>query len=138
VAGEVAAQDPPATETTVQTPAAPPAEAAAPAHAEAIRVFIDPQTGRLRPPTPEEARQMGELMRQMTSRSTEGLEQVRHPDGSVSVDLQGRFRHVAIGARTAGGPLVFDCVTDAEQAARLQAGDGAAVAPAGEEGRDDR
>src|SRR5262247_440807 len=55
-------------------------------------VQIDPQTGQIRPLTPDEARRLAEGLKQMANQSTAGLNQVRHADGSVSVDLEGRFQ----------------------------------------------
>src|SRR6476620_5768309 len=50
-----------------------------------FRAFIDPVTGELREPTPEEARAFGDGARADAARSTEALEVLVHPDGMVSV-----------------------------------------------------
>jgi len=56
------------------------------------RVAIDRQTGKLRPPTPEEVRTLTEGLKTMLSRSDQGLTVMRHPNGMQSVNLQGRFQ----------------------------------------------
>ncbi len=54
----------------------------------------------------------------MTSRSSEGLVQMHHGDGTVSMDLEGRFMHVVFAAPTDGAPTLA-CHTGDE--ARVQA-----------------
>lgn len=58
-------------------------------------------------------------LEQMTSRSTEGLEAVEHPDGTVSVDLEGRFMSVVVATPNAAGGHTVSCATG--QHARYQA-----------------
>ena len=50
--------------------------------------------------------------RNALSRSLDGLLQVRHPDGSVSVDLRGRFQEFAVVRIGADGKPVLRCVED--------------------------
>ena len=59
-------------------------------------IQIDSQTGEIKPLTPEEAQKLANGLAPMLDRSTDGLVQVKHADGSVSMDLQGRFKDVAI------------------------------------------
>ncbi len=69
-----------------------------------MRAHIDPETGELigyRAPEATDAR-ISDHVRNALSRSDEGLESVTLPDGSVRVDLQGRFRHLN-AARTGSG-----------------------------------
>src|SRR6266511_215514 len=54
-----------------------------------FRAFIDPQTGQLRPPTPEEAQALSRAARAEFAQPAESLQAVVHPDGMVSVDLKG-------------------------------------------------
>ncbi len=61
-----------------------------------LTINVDPETGEIlgyRRPDPEALREEDRL-RQALSQSDEGLVEVRLPDGSVRVDLQGRFRHI--------------------------------------------
>src|ERR1041385_724634 len=59
-------------------------------------VAVDPQTGKLRPPTPEAARQWGLALKKYLNRSSQGLIVKTHPNGTQSVDLQGRFQSVSL------------------------------------------
>src|SRR5262245_13171421 len=66
-------------------------------------VAIDRQTGKLRPPTPEEARNLAERLTNFLNRSDQGLTIVTHPNGTQSVDLQGRFQSVALARINSDG-----------------------------------
>lgn len=57
----------------------------------------------------------------MTSQSTEGLEMVEHVDGTVSVDLEGRFMSVMLATPTADSGYALSCLTghEAVEQARL-------------------
>ena len=52
-----------------------------------------------------------QALEEMTSRSTEGLEAVEHPDGTVSVDLEGRFMSIVVATPTAAGGHAVSCAT---------------------------
>ena len=80
-----------------------------------LRAFIDPQTGQLRPPTPEEAQALARAARAEFAREAEALEAVVHPDGMVSVDLKGRFLQDFVVVRKPDGSLSFGCVPDSEK-----------------------
>lgn len=80
-------------------------------------VQVDPQTGQIKPLTPEEAKKMAEGLKVILNRSTEGLVQVHHPDGSVSMDLQGRFQNVAVARVESDGTLTQSCIDTPEAAA---------------------
>lgn len=67
-----------------------------------------PHTGVEKVPTPADA--AGEaLLEQMTSRSSEGLVEVLHPSGAVSIDLQGRFMSVLFAATGSDGRQTVSC-----------------------------
>ena len=68
-------------------------------------VQVDPQTGQIKPLTPEEAKRLADGLKVMLNNSTEGLVEVHHADGSVSMDLQGRFQHVMVARTEADGTL---------------------------------
>ena len=90
-----------------------PARAAAPAIARGGMVIAyDPETGRLGRPTVEQLLELNMQERNALSRSLDGLLQVRHPDGSVSVDLRGRFQEFAVVRIGADGKPVLRCVED--------------------------
>jgi len=79
-------------------------------------VLIDGQTGQVRPLTPEEAQRLADGLKGMLNRSSEGLQQVTHPDGTVSMDLQGRFQNVAVAKKTVEG-IEQGCVDNPQSAA---------------------
>jgi hypothetical protein len=64
-------------------------------------------------PAPTEA--VGEaLLEQMTSRSSEGLVEVAQADGTVSMDLQGRFMSVMVATTAPDGSQSVVCETGPE------------------------
>jgi len=75
-------------------------------------VGIDPETGRLGPPTPEQIAELSAREGLMISRSGDGLVEVRHSDGSVSLNLQDRFQEFATVQVGPGGKLIYGCVDD--------------------------
>ena len=79
-------------------------------------VAIDRQTGKLRPPTPEEARKLAEGLKNFLSRSDQGLTIVTHPNGAQSVDLQGRFQTATLAKINRDGSTSEKCVTSMREA----------------------
>lgn len=67
-------------------------------------------------------------LREMTSESTEGLVAIRRDDGTIGMDLQGRFQSVLIATPTEDGRFVVSCHTGedarahAHHAAEIAAG----------------
>jgi hypothetical protein len=84
--------------------------------ADAQKAAIDPATGRLRGVTPEEARALIESVSRELSHSDEGLTIVYHPNGMVSIDLEGRFQSAAMVRLEPDGTLRAQCVTTVEEA----------------------
>ena len=80
-------------------------------------VQVDPQTGQIKPLTPEEAKQLADGLKTMLNKSTDGLEQVQHADGSVSMDLKGRFQNVEVARVNEDGTLEQSCIDEPQQAA---------------------
>src|SRR5882672_1842264 len=78
---------------------------------------VDSQTGQIRPLTQEEAQQLAEGIKKLVNQSTDGLQSVRHADGSVSIDLEGRFQNIAIARRDEDGKLTQSCVDNPKAAA---------------------
>jgi hypothetical protein len=85
-------------------------------------VAIDRQTGRLRQPTPEEARALAAGLKAMLNRSTEGLTVVQHANGAKSVDLQGRFQSITVAKVDSDGKVAERCVTNQREAAAFVSG----------------
>ena len=97
------------------------AEAARPQY-RTVRVVgqdiqVDTQTGQLRPLSPQEAQQLADGLKRMLNRSTDGLVEVQHADGSVSMDHDGRFQNAAVARVNEDGTLTQSCVDSPEAAA---------------------
>lgn len=80
-------------------------------------VAIDRQTGQTRPLTQDEARRLAEGIKQLVNQSSAGLVQVKRADGSVSMDLQGRFQNVMLAKKEADGSVSEVCVDNVDSAA---------------------
>ncbi len=86
-----------------------------------LRAFIDPQTGQLRQPTPEEAAQLGAAAHAARIRALSELEVVVHPDGMRSVDLKDAFQTDLVARRNPDGSLSIGCVPPGAPSALLPA-----------------
>jgi hypothetical protein len=78
-------------------------------------VGIDPETGKLGPPTAEQRRELEQIAaseRTLLSRSSVGLVEEHRPDGTVHVDLQGRFQDYMTVRIGPDGSKAFGCVDD--------------------------
>jgi hypothetical protein len=75
-------------------------------------VKVDSQTGDIRPLTQDEAERLATGIKPLLNQSTEGLVQVQHADGSVSMDLQGRFQDVAVARMNQDGSISQSCVNN--------------------------
>ena len=82
-------------------------------------VQVNDQTGQARPLTPEEAQKLADGIKELVNQSDEGLKQVQHPDGSVSVNLEGRFQNVTVAQKNADGTISQSCVNSTETAAQF-------------------
>lgn len=67
------------------------------------------RSGEVPAPTREQILQ-NDYLRNALSRSAEGLSAVRHADGSISVDLRGRFQSISVARIDAEGRLETGCV----------------------------
>src|SRR5438093_11080486 len=84
-------------------------------------IGIAPETGELGVPTREQWNELSDLERQRLEHSSAGLVEVHHPDGSVSVDLQGRFQEYETVRVGPDGKLIYQCVDGEENARRAVA-----------------
>jgi hypothetical protein len=66
--------------------------------------------GQIRPLTQEEAQKLAEGLKGMLNKSSEGLVEEHHADGSVTVDLQGRFQSVTVARENDDGTITQSCV----------------------------
>ena len=83
-----------------------------------MRVAIEPETGELGSPSPQQQKVMEDDLQEMLSRSDAGLFEEVLPDGTVKVHLQGRFQNASIAVIDDDGNLHTSCVEnhDASQA----------------------
>jgi len=82
-------------------------------------IVLDRQTGQARPLSPQEAQTLAEGIKQLVNQSTDGLVQVRHANGAVSMDLQGHFQNVSLAKKEEDGTITQSCVNDLESAANF-------------------
>ena len=80
-----------------------------------LHVAVDPSTGRLTAPTPEQRSKLAAALAQMIDQRTEGLEVRRLPNGMRLVDLQGRFRNVEVAVRGTDGEVRLRCIDAPEE-----------------------
>jgi hypothetical protein len=103
---------------THRAPATQPIAAPAPAAAQGgMIISIDPETGQVGMPTPEQMEAFS--ADPAFDDSDAGLVEVHHPNGTVSVDLQGRFQEYAVIRIAPDGQKVFGCVPTRAQAKQL-------------------
>lgn len=80
-------------------------------------VSFDRQTGESRPLTQDESKRLADGLKKLINRSTEGLVEVRMDDGTISMDLQGRFQNVMVAKQNEDGNLDTSCLDNLEAAA---------------------
>jgi hypothetical protein len=94
------------------------------------KLQVNAQTLQQGPLTQDQAQQIADALKD--NKSTDGLVQVQNPDGSVSVDLQGRFQNVMLAKRNTDGSVDQACVDNSEAAsAFLQSKDSTNQSPQG-------
>jgi hypothetical protein len=87
------------------------------ANTAGLVVVLDRQTGDMRALTAEEAQYLAQGMKELLNQSTDGLVQVQRADGSVSMDLQGRFQNVMLARKEDDGTISQACVDNVADAA---------------------
>lgn len=80
-------------------------------------VVVDRQTGQTRPLTQDEAQRLANGLKQLINQSTDGLVKVEGADGTISMDLRGRFQNVMLAKKDADGNVTESCVDNLETAA---------------------
>ena len=86
-----------------------------------VTVAVDPATGRLRPPTAEEAAQLASILGTMTSREVDQVPVIAQPDGAEMAILGEGFEEVAMATKD-GKKLSLYCVNTKAQAEKILAG----------------
>ena len=75
---------------------------------------VNPQTLQQGPLTQEQSQAIADALK--GNKSTEGLVEMQHADGSVEMDLQGRFQNVTIAKKNDDGSVSAACVDSPEAA----------------------
>lgn len=92
----------------------------------AMRAYVNPETGAIEVGagrmSPEALEKLDAETQNALRRDVVGLVPVYHPDGSVVVNLQGRFQSVSM-ARVDEGGTVTVCTDDAEEVHRVIEGE---------------
>lgn len=71
---------------------------------------VDRQTPQIKPLTAEEAQKLAAALKELANQSSDGLQAVRQANGTVSMDLQGRFQNVAIAKKNEDGTVSQSCI----------------------------
>ena len=79
-------------------------------------ITVDPQTGTLRLPTPQETQELVDSLVEMTNRSMDGLQVTTLANGAKSVDIDGRFQSVMLARPSEDGSWEMKCVATFEEA----------------------
>ena len=84
-------------------------------------VFVDSQTGKIKPLSAQEAQELAQGLKTMLEKnqSSEGLVEEHNADGSISVDLQGRFQNVVVARENEDGTVSTSCVDNPRAAANF-------------------
>jgi hypothetical protein len=89
----------------------------APVSGAALRAFVDPETGRLRAPTPEESRRLAEAASAfLATHRGRVYTVVIHPNGMKTVELDDAFDMSVVAVRQPDGSVRFRCVSGAAAA----------------------
>lgn len=87
------------------------------ANAAGMLIALNRDTGKTRVLTADEALRLAEGIKALINQSTDGLVQIRHADGAVSMDLQGRFQNVMLARKEDDGSITQACVDNLDAAA---------------------
>jgi len=100
----------------------------------ALRVQLDAETGAIVPVTTASKRELAQQMARMLNRSAAGLQEVRHADGGIAMDLQGRFQSLSVATTDPDGRVRTGCVTNVRELDDFMNGTaGAATSPSEQE-----
>jgi hypothetical protein len=125
------AGDEPAAAAQEEQAVAPATATAAPVAAAGLVAYIDPATGGLTAtPTEEQRAAMRNALAALVNDSGEGLVEVRLPDGSVVMDLQGRFQEAVVVQVAPDGTRHMQCIGSVPDAAATPSSAPAPAPPA--------
>ena len=78
------------------------------------KIRVNARTMQQGPLTQEQSQQIADLLKD--NKSTAGLVEVKHADGTVEMDLQGRFQNVMLAKKRDDGSVSTACVENPEAA----------------------
>jgi hypothetical protein len=78
------------------------------------KIRVNARTMQQGPLTQEQSQQIADAL--TNNKSTAGLVEVKHADGTVEMDLQGRFQNVMLAKKSDDGSVSTACVDNAEAA----------------------
>ena len=107
---------PAATQTEAAKPKPAPSTGMVTRSVGGVQVAIDPKTGKVQQPTPDQAAALAAQLEHMLSRDTEGLAATELPDGTLMIALDDTFEDVAMASVDPRGRVRLHCVDDAKQA----------------------
>jgi hypothetical protein len=82
-------------------------------------VARDPETGELGPPTPEQMREIAGHRAEIMRNTPEGFTEIRRPDGSVGLVLNGKLQSYSVAHIGSDGKPTTQCVTAASDSEAL-------------------
>jgi len=80
-------------------------------------IQVDRETGQMKPLNAQETEKLAQALKKMVNQSTDALAQVKHSDGSVSMELDGRFQNVTVARVNNDGTVSKSCVDNPRAAA---------------------
>ncbi len=102
-------QDPQAS-SAIERPGTPAVPAPGAPGRAGMHVAIEPESGELTVASPEQRKSTDHELEESLSRSADGLYEEFLPDGTVKVNLQGRFQSASVAVIGADGTLHTTCV----------------------------
>lgn len=79
-------------------------------------VHVDGETGQIRALTPDEAQKIAAGLKELINDSPEGLQTTQNADGSLSVNVEGRFQNVTVARVNTDGSVSQSCVNNPQAA----------------------
>lgn len=88
------------------------------APAQGMRVFIDPATGKIRAPEPEELRQLAPAAPAVALRTDSPGTILRGPGNAIGMKVGDSQMVYSVATKNADGTISFECVTGADNAGK--------------------
>jgi hypothetical protein len=92
-----------------------------------MTIAIDPETGVLGPPSPQQWAELRAGIAQVARNTPDGFLEMRRADGAVGLDLRGRLQEFAVVRIGPDGKPVFGCLRPGEDSPMVADSAGAAL-----------